>query len=352
MFELKCREVSNVGFKDSYSFNGSEFVQVPTEYGWEERLGSWKCRWGVWRMHYVVEPGLYAVGAPDENSPVMVSCNYKMSFDRLRRELGGMDVWILVIDTNGINVWCAAGKGTFGTEEIVRRVDQFKLGEVVSHRELIVPQLGAPSVSGHHVRTGCGFKVVYGPVLAADIPAFMSAGKKATDEMRRVKFDLIDRIVLIPMDIIMGAKTAIFVAACLFILGGLGRSGYSSGQAMSIGLRSVGLLLGSFLWVAVLGPVLLPWLPGRAFSLKGFWSGLLFLSGLVCFYNFVADGWLWAVAWIVAIPALTSFVLMNFTGASTYTSLSGVKREMRFAVPIQLACVVVAACLWVTNLFM
>ncbi len=256
-----------MGFKDCYSFNGTDFVSVPAEYGWNERLGSWKCRWSLWRMHYIVEPGLYAVGSPDENSPVMVSCNYKMSFDRLRGELGGIDAWILVIDTNGINVWCAAGKGTFGTEEIVRRVDQFKLSEVVSHRELIVPQLGAPSVSAHHVRSGCGFKVVYGPVRSADIPAFISAGKKATDEMRLVKFGLIDRIVLIPMDIIMGTKQAIFVAACLFILGGLGRGGYSSDQAMSIGGRSAGLFLGAFLWVAVLGPVLLLYLPGRAFSL-------------------------------------------------------------------------------------
>ena len=336
----------------NHIFGGREFVQVPSEYGWNERFGSWKCRLGVWRMHYVVDPGLYAVGVPDENSPVMVSCNYKMSFDRLRRELGGMDAWILVIDTKGINVWCAAGKGTFSTEEIVRRVDQFKLGEVVSHRELIVPQLGAPSVSAHHVRSVCGFKVIYGPVRAADIPAFMSAGKKATDKMRRVKFGLIDRIVLIPMDLMMGAKEAIFVAACLFILGGLSRSGYSSDQAMSIGGRSAGLFLGAFLWVAVLGPILLPYLPGRAFSLKGLWLGLLLVFELVCFHNFPADGWLWAVAWILAIPAVTSFVQMNFTGASTYTSLSGVKREMRFAVPIQLACVVVASCLWVTDLFM
>lgn len=340
-----------MGFKDCYSFNGRDFVQVPAEYGWDERFGSWKCRWGFWRMHYIVAPGLYAVGTPDENSPVMVSCNYKMSFDRLRRELAGMDLWILVIDTDGINVWCAAGKGTFGTEEIVRRIDQFKVGQVVLHRELIVPQLGAPSVSAHHVRSTSGFRVIYGPVRASDIPAFMDAGKKATDEMRRVKFDLIDRIVLIPMEITMGIKLAIIVAACLLILGGFSRSGYSSDQAMSIGGKSAVLFLGTFLWVAVFGPVLLPWLGGRAFSLKGLWSGLLFLGGLIWFYNFLADGWLWTAAWILAIPAITSFVLMNFTGASTYTSLSGVKREMRFAVPIQLGCVVIASCLWTINIF-
>ena len=352
--ELRIRPLADAIMIDGiskYLFGGREFVRVPSAYGWSERFGSWKCRWGVWRLHYVVEPGLYAVGSPDGESPVMVSCNYKMSFDRLRRDLCGMDVWILVIDTKGINVWCAAGKGTFGSDEIVRCVEEFKVGEVVSHRELIVPQLGAPSVRPHAVIKGCGFKVTYGPVRSKDIAAFMDAGKKATVEMRRVKFDLVDRAVLIPMDIIMGLKIAVFVAVCLFVLGGIYRGGYSSDLAMSVGGKSAGLFLGSFFWVAVLGPLLLPWLPGRAFALKGVWVGLGLLVVLAFCSGLLADSWIWAVSWVLAIPAFTSFVLMNFTGASTYTSLSGVKREMKAAVPVQLGCVVVAACLWIMNLF-
>ena len=74
-------------------------------------------------MDYRVEPGLYAVGSPTADSPVLVSANYKMSFDRLRSALPGVDAWILVLDTKGINVWCAAGKGTFGTDELVRRIE-------------------------------------------------------------------------------------------------------------------------------------------------------------------------------------------------------------------------------------
>ena len=69
-------------------------------------------------MNYKVDPGLYALGAPDADSPVLVSANFKMSFDLLREALPGRNAWILVLDTDGINVWCAAGKGTFGTEEL------------------------------------------------------------------------------------------------------------------------------------------------------------------------------------------------------------------------------------------
>ena len=67
-------------------------------------------------MRFAVDPGLYALRNPGEQAPVLVTANYKMSFDRLRQALPGRDAWILVLDTNGINVWCAAGKGTFATE--------------------------------------------------------------------------------------------------------------------------------------------------------------------------------------------------------------------------------------------
>ena len=94
-----------------------------------------------------MEPGLYALGAPAPDSPVFVSANYTLSFDALRSALRGIDGYLLVLDTKGINVWCAAGKGTFGTDELVARIEATRLAEVVRHRRLILPQLGAPGVA-------------------------------------------------------------------------------------------------------------------------------------------------------------------------------------------------------------
>ena len=94
-------------------------------------------RWGIGRNHYQVTPGLYASGTPDADSPLLVSANYKLSFDCLRAALNGESAWLLVIDTKGINVWCAAGKGTFGTDEIVHRCQATRVSELVSHRQLI-----------------------------------------------------------------------------------------------------------------------------------------------------------------------------------------------------------------------
>ena len=112
-----------------------------------DHVGTIRARLGISRDRYRVAPGLYIVGKPGAESPVLVTANYKLSFDSLRKELGGIDAWILVLDTMGVNVWCAAGKRTFSTEEVIRQVNGVGLDKLVTHRELILPQLGAPGVS-------------------------------------------------------------------------------------------------------------------------------------------------------------------------------------------------------------
>jgi len=327
--------------------------QVDTALQTADRLGAWKARWGIARMQYAVEPGLYAVGQPAADSPVLVSANYKMSFDRLRCRLAGIDAWILVLDTRGINVWCAAGKGTFGTDEIVQRLEATDLAKVVSHRRLIVPQLGAPGVAAHEVKRRSGFRVVYGPVRTEDLPAFLAARMKATPEMRRVRFPTRDRVVLVPVELMMAAKYFLAVAACFLFLAGLGPGGYWA-RVLGVGTRSAALVLAVSIGTLALVPTLLPWLPGRAFALKGLWIGLAFSLAVLLL------GWsrpellgnrLALAAWCLLLPATASFLGMNFTGASTYTSLSGVRKEMALAVPLQLFAAVAGVVLWLIARF-
>lgn len=193
-----------------------KITQTSSELMMRDILGSWKARWGINRMNYKVEPGLYSIGKPDKSSPVFVSANYKMSFDSLRKELSGFDAYIMVIDTKGINVWCAAGKGTFGTTEIINRIAIVQLDKVVSHRNIILPQLGAPGVVGHEVLKYSGFRVIYGPVRAKDIKDFMNAGMKAASEMRRVKFSAYDRLVLTPVELVNTIKPSLMIFGVLF----------------------------------------------------------------------------------------------------------------------------------------
>ncbi|MCP4589293.1 MAG: acetyl-CoA synthase subunit gamma [bacterium] len=330
-------------------------TRVSTTLTRTDRIGTWKARWAIGRMNYQVPPGLYAVGDPTPDSPVLVSANYKLSFDHLRTQLGSLDAWILVLDTRGINVWCAAGKGTFGTDEIVTRLKTTRLDEVVSHRRLVVPQLGAPGIAGHEVARRSGFRVVYGPVRAADVPEFLNAGQKTTPEMRRVRFPLRDRLVLIPVELVMGAKYALPFALGFILLAGLGPGLYSVERVVGVGLPSAAMFLAVCVAAVVLTPTLLPWLPSRAFAAKGFWVGLaiVIILGALARFKAEAFGDGWSVAgWVLIVLAVTSFAAMNYTGVSTYTSPSGVRREMRVAVPLQVVGGVAGAGLWLAGRFL
>lgn len=287
---------------------------------WDHFLAriSWK------RGEHRLEPGLYALGTAAPDSPVFVSANYTLSFDALRSSLEGTDGYILVLDTQGINVWCAAGKGTFGTEEIVRRVMITRLGEVVHHRKLILPQLGAPGVAAHEVKKRTGFRVEYGPVRAADLPEYLKT-HKATLEMRRVEFPLSDRLVLIPVDIVQTFLPTLLAALVFYFLGGW----VSSLAAVMAVLAGITLF-----------PMLLPWLPTHNFSTKGFILGALVALPFAASVFFLHPDWVWyrqagqALEFLMAMPAVTAFIALNFTGASTFTSRSGVKREMFAYIPV------------------
>ncbi len=300
-------------------------------------------------MHYTVEPGLYALGKPDENSPVLVTANFKMSFDMLRRALPGRDVWILVLDTKGINVWCAAGKGTFGTAELVGRIESNGLDRIVSHRELILPQLSGPGVAAHQVKKLSGFKVIYGPIRADDLPHFMDSQDQATPEMRFKTFTIWERVVLIPIELVQALKVGVLILPILFILSFLGRLGGGWTNGLSHALFSILAFLAAILAGCVLTPLLLPWLPGRAFSMKGIIPGF-FTAALFLISRWgdwiTLGGRLEVLAWLFLMPAVSAYLAMNFTGASTYTSLSGVKKEMRWALPLEIGAGIVGLILW------
>lgn len=321
----------------------------------QDHLGTIKARLGAGRMNYEIDPGLYALGEPDNSSPVLVTANYKMSFDYLRRALLGRNAWILVLDTKGINVWCAAGKGTFGTQELIQRIETSGLKKVVSHRKIILPQLGAPGVAAHQVKQSSGFRVYYGPVRAVDIPAYLEAGLKATKDMRIITFPITERAVLIPLELRATVKPFMLISIALLVLTGtLGRSGLQT-SLLHDGLFAIAALLAAIIGGAVLSPLLLPWLPGRAFSVKGMVIGLLIALGLILWRG--VDMHLWAgrteaLACLLIIPGIAAYLAMNFTGASTYTSLSGVKKEMRFALPLEISAGIIGLTVWITSLIM
>jgi len=322
---------------------------VETRLSAADIAGRWLMRWGIGRKRYRVAPGLYAVGSPNAGSPVLVSANYKMSFDSLRSELDDLDAWILVIDTKGINVWCAAGKGTFGTDEIVSRIEKTSLDRLVSHRSLVVPQLGAVGVAAHEVMKRSGFKVVYGPVRASDLKTFLSSGMVATKEMRQVTFSFVERLVLTPVELVGMFKPLFWISLVLLLLGGIGRDIFSFQAALTRGGGAIVTVFAGVVAGAVLTPILLPWIPARAFSLKGGIVGVAttaFLLPLLPSLEFVE-----ATPLLLALSGLASYTAMNFTGSTPFTSPSGVEKEMRRAIPLQGGALLTALILWIVSGF-
>jgi acetyl-CoA decarbonylase/synthase complex subunit gamma len=303
-------------------------------------------------MHYKITPGLYALGTPDPESIVLVTGNYKMSFDRLRSALSGFSVWILSLDTKGINVWCAAGKGTFGTDELVNRIRDVRLDQVVNHRRLILPQLGAPGVAAHQVKKESGFSVTYGPIKASDIPKFIKAGCKADPSMRKKSFGIGERLILIPIELVTAFKWFILItAAFLFLEGISGPHDFWSNTAENA-LFTVLALSGALCAGTILTPIFLPWIPGRAFSFKGGIAGFFILPLLWIIRKPETGSWpviLEMAAWLFMIPSISAFLGMNFTGASTYTSLSGVKKEMKWALPFEISGTGIGFILWMSS---
>ncbi|MHB8883387.1 MAG: mercury methylation corrinoid protein HgcA [Thermodesulfovibrionales bacterium] len=294
-----------------------------------------KCRMSGFRHRYIIKPGLYAAGSPDERSEVLVSANYKLSFDSLRKELSGLNVWILALDTKGINVWCAAGKGTFGSDELISRLGAAQVDRVVAHKRLILPQLGGPGVSSQKVRQATGFSVSFGPVRASDISGYITAGCKATPEMRRVRFPLVDRLVLTPMELNPAFKMYPWFALLTLLFFGLQPRGIIFSDALAGGLPFLLLGVIAIISGAFLTPLLLPFIPFRAFAVKGWIAGIIsvfFAMQTIVLYGHM-DAVLQAFSYIF-FPLASSYIGLQFTGSTTFTGMTGVKKELSIGIPL------------------
>lgn len=317
-----------------------------TPTGWD-RLGTCRARLGLDRNNYTVNPGLYAIGQPGPQSQVVVTANYKLTFDTVRFAVNGQDLWVLVADTRGINIWCAGGKGTFSAAGIAEQVRKTGLEHIVSHRRLILPQLGANGVRARDLRKACGFEAVFGPVRIEDLPRYLEHG--ADEAMREVTFTLKERAAVIPVELVLGWKpilAAALVAAILSLIG----PGFSVQTILQRWVLAATATLLGLAAGAVLFPLLLPVLRTRLFSLAGAGLGLVLAAPLPAIFPLLswpslAGSALWTISF-------ASWLALNFTGSTPYTSPSGVEKEMRRAMPFLAAGTVLAAILFVTGNFL
>lgn len=281
---------------------------------------------------------------------MVVTANYKLTFDTVRAALHTLNLWLLVVDTRGINVWCAAGKGTFSTDEVAYQVRRSRLAEIVSHNTLILPQLAAVGVAARELQNKCGFRAVFGPVRIADVPGFLQNSLQADERMRSVTFSFRERMILIPVEICLIYKPLLIALMAVTVLSGIGPDIYSVAAAISRGRQFLVATLLAICAGAIITPLFLPWIPGRQFWLKGLQPSCLVALLIYQLYldSLGAVAVTALVAWALAAG---SYMAMNFTGSTPYTSLTGVEIEIRRGLAIQIALAAAAGVLWITAPF-
>ena len=325
-------------------------ISCNSEWSWKDRWGQIKCRISSRRDDYRVNPGLYALGEPNKNSDVFVTANYKLTFDILRKDLKGMNAWILILNTKGINVWCAAGKGTFETKELITKIREIDLENIVTHKRIIVPQLGAAGVSAHKVTEATGFKVVYGPIRSEDAKDYIENNYKATEEMRLVQFPLRERLMLVPIEFYHIWKLFLFFSALILLFFSIRSNGIIFENILMEGLPIVVITALSIVTGILLLPAFLPILPSRSFAIKGFIAGLVTpISALFFIGQFPILGNIYIIllCWTL-FPMLSSYIGLQFTGSSTFTSKSGVKKELKIGLPIYITTTILSVILLVS----
>jgi len=167
--------------------------------------------------------GLTKIGNPGRNSPVFLTCNYHLTVQRVKRSLRGMDAYLLVANSRGINVWCAATGGHFTNHDVISVLKTSGIEELVDHRNVILPQLAAAGIEAKDIHMKTGWKVIWGPIYAKDIDLFTGNNLNKTPEMRQVEFPWLQRLEFavswaFPISLLSIIITALFWRAAILPL--------------------------------------------------------------------------------------------------------------------------------------
>ncbi len=143
---------------------------------------------------FPVEPELRKIGNPNQHSPVLVTANFNLTVKRLLKKLKGLDCYLLIAPSNGINVWCGACGGDFTTDSVISIIKTSGIDQLVSHRTLILPQLSASGIDPTILKKELGWDAKFGTVYAKDIKEYFKNNFKKTDTQRRIRFPLKKRL--------------------------------------------------------------------------------------------------------------------------------------------------------------
>jgi hypothetical protein len=288
--------------------------KLPLRFGTRDYLKmffSWLFLFG---KTFSVRPGYYFTEIKDTSAPLLVTCNNFLTVFLLVRRIAQRNIRLLVIDTNGINVWCSAAEGRFSAFEIIEKANYYGLIKENKKTEMVLPKLCLSGVRLSDLKKA-GIKPVIGPLFAKDVPEYLD------------KSDFTDRR---DDHFIFGLQSRVFTAlptVVQFFYWFLG-----------VYIVTFWFLESSIIWVAVFlaffYPVLFPFLPGKQFAVKGISLGAG-ASILYVVYSLRAGLSSQAVlVWVLFIVATSIWIGLSYTGNSPVSNYEDVRKETAKYLPV------------------
>ncbi|MHA1987798.1 MAG: methyltransferase domain-containing protein [Promethearchaeota archaeon] len=298
--------------------------------GFKAQMQIYKCIFTGQADHIPIEPGIYQSGNPDEKSPLIATANYLYTYIRVMRALKGIDAWVLCVDSDGINVWCAARGDNFGNKQLIEAVEATGIEKVTTRKTLILPQLAAGGVAAPLISSespNFPFNLLYGPVWAKYLPQFLNdRPAKKPDKWKLAKFTSSHRLrAFITHTTFLLRKIFIFPTIALLLL----LFALSFIHPFWIGkFWRIGEI---WLWIILTNGLIMILFPlsnfTRCFIKKGIFFGVLntlFLGGITWFLH----GSLYLIFWNVCFYFwLAFFFTMSFSGYSMDTSPGEIQEE-------------------------
>jgi len=274
---------------------------------------------------YAIEPGLYYVGERyDRDAPLLVTSNYHLTVFTVLRHVGSLNVRLLVVDTDGINVWCAAGKGRFSNAAIEEQLGRYER-ELLTEKTwmtLVLPKLAFAGVDIRGLREK-KIRPLIGPVYAKDLPAYLSQKKLTSQRDDQVVFGFVSRLFTWLPGFLQAMGYTLAAALILVVAQG----GWVSEAPL--------VLLGVSAVIATVYPLLFPFIPGRRFAVKGLWLSGLVSLGLAGLY---AAGMLETSVFVPTLLftiASGMFFGLAYTGNSAVSNYSRIRAETARFLPIE-----------------
>ncbi len=296
----------------------------PLHLTWLDYFKVFICWLDAFKQTYAIEPGLYYTGEQyDRQTPLLVTANYFLSVFLVVRRIRNLNARLLVIDTDGINVWCSAGKERFSNEEITKQLDRYDRSLLTEDKRvsLILPKLSLAGVRLRELRKA-RIGPVIGPVYARDLPQYLSQPPFQDCDQDRVVFGLQSRLFTWLPGLVQVLGYSFGIVFVFWIVEQIWK------LPVPLGIIAITAILASAY------PILFPWIPGRRFAVKGLW--LAAFTSLIIFV-LSATGKLDFADLPMALLftfGTAVFYGLTYTGNSAVSNYSRVRKEIARFLPL------------------